>query len=340
MDTPLIVSVIAHVLLFLMVGTVVIFEKPMIQNHFELGELGVSLSQDKLVEDELLFEEIETLSLEVPTEMQEVDNPTVGSPNVSAIADVITSMSSINLSHRVFVPENTAFAFDSIAKGIGYGLGEGSGLGNGVGRGAGRLSSKVSFFGVQAEGVNIQFIIDLSASMRGPKIERLRSEMIKAISSLENGSQVSIICFAGRGWVWGTPYQTFVATNERGSRIVRKDWTSPKPKWIPIDEFSRAELLSQAKEISYSKTIYGTNWTEAVDLAKRVSPNPSAVFFMTDGRHNGSNLSEFNHSVADWSENGFPFNIVFLGNNLPERGEKSLTAAAKSSNGIFKMVRD
>lgn len=142
---------------------------------------------------------------------------------------------------------------------MGNGLGgAGAGTGIGVGDGSGGAGAGgTSFFGVEARGQRFAFVVDVSGSMDGEKLDLLKRELIKAIDRLAENASYVVLCFSSD-----------VAPLANNSKLVP---ANSKNKKIAIDA------------INALRSGGGTEPMPALTMALRNRPRPDAIFFMTDG---------------------------------------------------------
>ena len=349
---PLIVSVILHALIFLLVGSTIIFEKQILQSRFTVEELiPASSSDESLVEDDLLMEEPEEMVLDLPTDDIELEEVNTSAPNVSALADTITSTASIDTGFNISVPEGAMLEIGAAANAMGKSRSTGISSGS-----AGKVASKVNFFGLEAEGGNIMFIIDLSKSMRGAgRLPALQGQLEKSFKVLEEGTKVSVVCFAGGSWLFGTERKEFAKKSkgdggkDKSSHwTINKGWNSPKPKWITVTKQSKSSLMRLAKSLKSDDLVWGTDWVHGFNLASQIPTSPEVVFFMTDGAMDGKKVSNFQSVAKGWSKKRFPIHGIFLGDPPKESKQQSDFRASKQAlqevtaytKGSFKQVKD
>jgi len=84
--------------------------------------------------------------------------------------------------------------------GIGDNLGVGLGMG---GFGSGGGGSDAVFFNQKASAERVAFVIDYSQSMRGARIELLKSELSRTMVLLSDDVKYQLIFFAGPAWTAG-----------------------------------------------------------------------------------------------------------------------------------------
>jgi len=151
-----------------------------------------------------------------------------------------------------------------------------SGATSGVGEGAelgGAAGASASFFGVEAQGRRFAFIVDVSGSMHGARIERLRDELVTAIDGLSEGAQFAIFFFASDS----VPL---------GGRV----------RWISANDRNRAWARREIRSVpARGGTMPLPSFQEAFSLR----PRPDAIYFMTDGIFHATvvpHVSELNES--------------------------------------------
>jgi len=137
-------------------------------------------------------------------------------------------------------------------RGTGGGTDDGSGLGaGGTGGGA------ASFFGVEARGSRFAFVVDVSGSMQGEKIERLKVELSESLGSLLEHMSFLVVAFSSEAYPLGG----------------RLRWTEAG------DDGKRWALDKVAEFVATGGTVPGP----ALEAVFNMSPRPDAVYFMTDG---------------------------------------------------------
>lgn len=130
------------------------------------------------------------------------------------------------------------------------GVGEGGTLGGAGGGGA-------RFFGVEAVGNRFAYIVDVSGSMAGPKIEALRRELEKSIDGLSEHSSFYVALFSTDARPLG----------------ARTKWTDATLK-------NKKAAFQLIKGIESGGA---TNPSPAFEQIFELRPRPEAIYFMTDG---------------------------------------------------------
>jgi hypothetical protein len=142
---------------------------------------------------------------------------------------------------------------------MGTGLGgAGTGTGIGVGTGSGGAGAGgTGFFGVEARGQRFAYVVDISGSMDGEKLDMLKRELIKSIDRLAETSSFVVLCFSSDVAPLGNISKLIPATS--------------KNKKIAIEA------------ITALRSSGGTEPMPALSAALRSRPRPDAIYFMTDG---------------------------------------------------------
>lgn len=144
-----------------------------------------------------------------------------------------------------------------LAGGGDIGSGEGLGMGGSGGGGS-------SFFGVEAQGNRFAYIVDVSGSMEGEKLDRLKDELSRSIDGLMETSEFLIVQYADADDV----------------RVIGEvaDWQRATP----------SSKRSIKAHIGLLTTLGTTNPGPAFELLDKKRPRPDAVYFLTDGDFDGN----------------------------------------------------
>ena len=341
---PFLVSIISHSVLFLMIGGNIIFEGQVIRSEFILEDLIPVASNDTLMEDDdILIEEVDDVSLEIPAEddlsLEEVN--TSSAPNVSALVNSITSTSTIDTGFNISIPEGAMLEIGAGAKVIS----KESSVSELIKNQTSKVSSRVRFFDIETEASNLVYIIDLSQSMYGKRLTLLKKELVQSFRNLEVGTQVSIICFAGNAWLFGTDRKEFATKKLRRDKKVweiNKDWKSPKPKWISVTKDTKLKLIRYAEKLDNEDLVWGTTWETGFNLGSALPTKPDAVFFMTDGITASGKLPTFKQRTQQWAQGSrFPIHGIYLGSSDKSSSDfetclSFLKNVVKSTKGTFK----
>jgi hypothetical protein len=118
--------------------------------------------------------------------------------------------------------------------------------------------NETSFFGLRGGGKRICFIVDVSGSMAGPKLDRLKQELTATIQSLKPGTLFSVVFF------------------DSGPTVISQQWMQ-----------SDAERQNAAQVIANQGAGAGTDPTGAFQFAfQTLNPLPDCIYYMTDGQTN------------------------------------------------------
>ncbi|HMN96435.1 MAG TPA: VWA domain-containing protein [Phycisphaerales bacterium] len=117
-------------------------------------------------------------------------------------------------------------------------------------------AENVEFFGIRSSGRHICYIVDISGSMMGDKIERLREELNRSIRGLSAGTRFFVLFFN---------HDKFVLDQN----------------WITAGTAESAAFLGKLRGVGAAG---GTMPLSSIEHAfGRLSPRPDTIFFMTDG---------------------------------------------------------
>ena len=233
---------------------------------------------------------------------------------------------------------------------IGLGQGEfGAGMQSAS---AGSLGSGVSFFGTRSTGRRFLFVLDHSASMLFGKKDELRDrELKKTLNNLPRGTQYQIVLFgpgatfAEANWsVEEKPDGDFVITDSRRKEYVYKSGGAvgykfqgeerdlPKAAWLQVNPSNISRTLRTIAEIE--EFTYGTNWTNALELAHLMRPPPDTIFFMSDGdgNINTDRILKMNRKSGRPTIHSFAMQT--------ERGAAAFFEIADSTGGDFLIIKN
>ncbi len=251
----------------------------------------------------------------------EISSGEANAANESA-ADAWLDESLPDLASAVPMPE-IAFESDTAALSIvaagapsplalsgGAGAGDASGLSLGGAAGGG-----ASFFGVEASGSRIVYIVDISGSMHhGGKMDALKSELLESLSGLPPASEFSVIVFSDE-----------ISTRVLGG-VLR--WRSP----------SGAGLASVEAGVRALAPSGGTQPLAAFRMAFTLSPKPEAIYFMTDGELPQRDASRIIGTVNQMNRQegaAAPIHCIAFGSR---DGGGDLRRIARQSGGTFTYV--
>ena len=196
----------------------------------------------------------------------------------------------------------------SLAGGAGSGDAEGLALG-------GAASGGASFFGVEAAGSRIVYIVDVSGSMlHNGKIEALKRELVGSLSSLPPGSEFAVIVFS----------------DENSTRVL-----GGALRWRDAGASGRADVDTAVRALSPSG---GTEPLEAFRLAFDLSPKPEAIYFMTDGVLPANQAARIIGTVRVLNESAGPATPIHCIAFGSREGAEDLRRIARQSAGTYTFV--
>ena len=194
--------------------------------------------------------------------------------------------------------ESTASSLTGL-EGAGKSLGEGMDLGGGAGGGA------ASFFGVEARGTRFAFIVDISGSMTGPKLQALKRELVSSIEGLSDHASFSVVFFSS------TP------------RII-----GGRAKWIRAGDRARRFAIQEINSVDAGGA---TNPLPAMQIVFDLRPRPDAIYFMTDGQFSELVVHEFARMNGSWIE-PIPIHTISF---VSREAEGALKRIADASGGTY-----
>lgn len=143
----------------------------------------------------------------------------------------------------------------TVAEGLGGAGGDIAADGMGLG-GAG--AGGASFFGVEATGARIVYIVDISGSMLGEKLAATKIELIESISGLLEHMSFHVIFYSSDAYPIGG-----------------------RSKWLDARDSGKSWAIRQIEDVSAQG---GTVPWPAFAAAFAMRPRPDAIYFMTDGQ--------------------------------------------------------
>jgi hypothetical protein len=220
-------------------------------------------------------------------------------------------------------------------------FGGGWGAGTGFDQGGG-----ATFFNQTVKADRIAYVIDYSGSMKGKKDELMRAELSKSVGGLTAGTKFQMIFFSGPAWVAGSD-----ATAKGSEGLIKGKgghqyiWTGKGAHdWKPVGKRQEVEWLdmsaNQMKEslevIKKSKLVWGTDWTNPLEMAFDMEPPPQIVFFMTDGQMSGRDMMGLTKDLASKAKKkGIIINSIAM---MEPQAEESMFELAERTGGMFTII--
>lgn len=177
-----------------------------------------------------------------------------------------------------------------------------------------------SFFGIEADGHEFVYIVDMSGSMRGRRYRRATSELVRSVRGLRESQRFYVLLFSNN------TVQMFGKSQSH-------------PETIPATEENKANLES------WLQTAYrggGTDPRDSLRVALRM--RPSAIFMLSDGEFDtpakskksllGNNVDAF--SVIAAATEQTPVHAIAFED---ERSRANMKRIASMTNGTYRFTK-
>lgn len=286
-------SVTLHIVVGLIAAGIVVSSGPRGSGR---GERGVEVALDVMSETELTTLEEAPLGAQTPTD--EV-LPEFAPPQV----DLTGGMTDTAPSGGAGLTEVEGLGgagLGGAGEGTGDGLEDGGGFGGGSGGGGG-----AKFFGVEARGSRFAYIVDVSGSMAGPKLEALKEELAKSLDGLVSNSSFVVMLYSS-------------GSSPMGGRA----------RWTESNDKNKKTALGQIERISASGA---TNPSPAFEEVFAMRPRPDAIYFMTDGLFNAE-VAQVVARLNGTSEQLTPVHAISF---VSRESETLLRRIAEDSDGTY-----
>jgi len=256
----------------------------------------------------------------------------------AASARVIASTATSTISIPVIeMPVTTPSADFGDGEEFGTGWGDGSGFGMGGGG--------ATFFNQSVQADRIAYVIDYSGSMHGEKDRLMREELTKSISGLSAGTKFQMVFFSGPAWVAGgdaTAKGSEGMVKAEGGKTFKwtgkgaHDWKTvgkrEEAEWLDITANQMGDSLKIIKE---TKLVWGTDWSNPLEMAFEMEPPPQIIFFMTDGSTGGDMMKLTDDLASQAKKKGIMVNCVAL---MEPQAERPMLNLAEKTGGVFTIV--
>ncbi len=203
-----------------------------------------------------------------------------------------------------------------------------------------------TFFGQTMVGERILYIIDYSASMRGAREQLMRAELADSVSKLPAGKQYQMIFFAGPAWVAGDEVSLakggVAKVKAKGGKTYQwtgkgaTNWTCAgnlnQPQWLDATD---PVVKKSIKLIQTHKLVYGTVWSNPLEMAFSMDPLPQVIVFMTDGMAGPESRPTAEKFAQLAKEKGVLINTVAL---MQPKAARDMAALAKPTGGKFSLI--
>ena len=183
-----------------------------------------------------------------------------------------------------------------------------------------RKASSSGFFGIEATGDRIVYIIDMSPSMQvgypDRRFDRAVNEVLASIDQLKPEQEFFVILFCFKKYMMPTRRRTFMPANERNKKSLEA--------WLG------ARRLES-----------GTDPREAIVAALQM--RPTCCFLLSDGEFNGRfyGTGKYRHgaSAVELARKHNEWNCPIHTIGLEDEGSQAdMNQIAKDSGGIYKFV--
>ena len=282
---------------------------------------------------------------QVKRTLSQFHSPQKPSPASSAAAKVITASAVSPVAVPVIdEPVETAVLGVDLGEGVGFGAGLGLG-------GAGAGLGTVSFFGNEAEGEHVVFVVDVSASMSGEQFQLMKGELTRSLEGLQPGSKYQVIFFSGPVWFAGQKIEResrtrSIVSGHRGRKLVWEsdgradgfvfaDGKQPMPV-EPWRHVSPSSIRQTKREVAAVQKSFGTSWEQPLSMALSMDPKPDVIYFMTDGavRDAATAVQE----ISRMNRRGGKKAKIFTTAMMEPKAAAQLDELAKKNGGTFSKV--
>ena len=201
---------------------------------------------------------------------------------------------------------------------------------------------KVSFFGVHGGGQRLVFIIDFSGSMAGEKENIMRREASRVIEELPDGVEFAVIFFAGPAWSATSGLEKeegkWVRTGKGNHQVYPVSWSSlQRIRYKTASRSTKRAVIDAIQKTPLSNGT-GTVYDTALFMALNMKPQPSTIFFMTDGQCPPERGINSFRKMLD--------QLKALGRDIPQvhtigfgiRGNNQLEEMARLTNGECRFI--
>ena len=181
-------------------------------------------------------------------------------------------------------------------------------------------SARGSFFGIDANGHEFVYVLDMSGSMEGRRFDRASAELMRSVEQLGPNQCFYVLLF--------------------GSKTIQMfDGNQYLPRPIPGTPENKERLAE------WLRTAYqggSTDPRDALRVAMRM--NPSAVFMLSDGKFNGRENQKKDNLLGG---NADAYSIVAAATKKPpihaiafenKQSRANMKRLAEMTNGVFRFV--
>lgn len=193
----------------------------------------------------------------------------------------------------------------------GAGAGAGEGGGEGVGTGGGSGGGAARFFGVEARGNRFAYVCDVSGSMsigvgadgQTARIDVLKGELLRSILALEERSSFAVALFSSESAFLGG-----------------------RSEWVTSGQVGKSWARRAVAAIGPGGD---TQPRPAFELVFKLRPRPDAIYFMTDGEFDESNVEAI---LALNEKAKIPIHCITV---ISSQGAEQMRRIAEASGGKY-----
>jgi len=166
-----------------------------------------------------------------------------------------------------------------------------------------------SFFGIESSGNRFAYIVDVSISMQGQRIDALKRELTRSIVGLRSQSQFTVILYSSDAYQLGPE------------------------GWRSTNDGSKRQAGSEIEKIQVRGA---TVPMPAFDIVFEMQPRPDAIYFMTDGDF--SNAEAVAGEIARLNRSSGRLVPIHCITFMEREAEEVMKLIAKQSGGSYTHV--
>jgi len=250
--------------------------------------------------------------------------PPHASSNYAVITVPIRSEISIPVPQTELSDFDWDTTFDSNGSfGSGNDFGSGFNFGSGNGFGSGHdidLGKEIQFMGQTFSAKRVVFAIDISGSMAGPRLDRVKRELVQTINNLDKDTQIYFIFFSSLVY-----HFTFSENDRLGEPLLETINTDTELYWHESTENFKKYMLNSIEELNVSG---GNNWEISLNYAFKLGPAPELIICLTD--EGAPKLQK----VVDLAKKS-KTKVTTMGFLISKNNTKNLEYLAKKTGGEF-----
>ena len=273
---------------------------------------GVMFDADVGNSDEVGYDELDVVAVEVPAELPDEPPPPIEPTSPQTLAKIEVSSTTAVQPTDTGLSQNVKLASASMT--------DGTGSGGSSGSAASSLSNTMSkrgaaFFGAYAEGKRFIFVLDSSRSMlQDDRWTYACNQLIDSLSGLQPEQEFYVICFdAETTYLFNIPPKRAKFFKSDGEVLPRVK------RWLRSHELGRATMPAQA-------------------LQNALALQPDAIFLLSDGELQDDSVNML-RMINGFSSNyrQIPIHTIHL---FSDEGRETLKMIARENSGTFTPVQN